>query len=365
MLQIGIVGLPNVGKSTLFNALTRANAEVSNYPFCTIEANAAVVPVPDQRLAEVAALFGQEKQIPATIRFVDVAGLVRNAHRGEGLGNQFLGHLRESDALLHVVRCFSDPRVSHVDGTMDSMRDVATVETELILADLATVEKRLEKSRRAAKSGDHEAAEVVHYLDHVRNSLNEAQPARRIAADPHLATVLADLFLLTAKPVLYVANVGESQDAEATAAAAALASHADSEGIPLLQLPARLASDIAELPADEAEFFAAEMGLDQSVLDQIVRASYELLEVVTFFTAVGKEARAWTVQRGTPAHTAAGKIHSDMEEGFIKAEVVSFDSLMACGSWHAAREQGLLGVKGKDYHLQDGDVVHFLFKAGG
>jgi hypothetical protein len=359
MLQIGIIGLPNVGKSTLFNALTHARAEVSNYPFTTIDRNEAVVPVRDERLDVVAQMFKQEKRVPTAIKFVDIAGLVKGAHRGEGLGNQFLAHIREVDAVLHLVRCFESPTVAHVEGDVDPVRDAETVKLELIMKDIETVERRTEKSQRGARVGDKKALEEIAPLSRIKAHLSANQPVRTMAVDDETTPLLSELFLLTAKPVLYGANVSETPSLLEQSMLETLEAWAQERQAKLITISAKIAADLAELPDEEAKEFARELGLDQTALEQVVRASYELLDVITFFTAVGKEASSWTVPRHTPAPKAAGKIHSDFERGFIRAEVCAFSDLVSTGSWQAAHEKGLTRVRGKDYLVQDGDVIHF------
>jgi hypothetical protein len=372
MLQIGIIGLPNVGKSTLFNALTRAHAEVSNYPFTTIDRNEAVVPVRDERLDVVAATFKQEKKVPTAVKFVDIAGLVKGAHRGEGLGNQFLSHIREVDAVLHLVRCFESATVAHVEGDVDPVRDAETVELELMMKDMETVERRIEKAQRSARVGDKKSLEEIATLNRIQAHLSAMQPARTLKMDDEISALLSELFLLTIKPVLYCANVSENPSLREQSTLETLASWAQartttvshpsspiSHPSSLITISAKIAADLSELSDEEAAEFAHELGLDQTALEQVVRASYELLDVITFFTAVGKEASSWTVQRNTPAPKAAGKIHSAFEQGFIRAEVCAFSDLTASGSWQAAHDKGLVRVRGKDYLVQDGDVIHF------
>jgi hypothetical protein len=361
MLQIGIIGLPNVGKSTLFNALTRAHAEVSNYPFTTIDRNEAIVPVRDERLDVVAEMFHQEKKVPTTIKFVDIAGLVKGAHRGEGLGNQFLAHIREVDAVLHLVRLFQSPTVAHVEGNVDPVRDVETVELELVMKDIETVERRIEKSQRGARVGDKKAVEEIEALHRIKAHLSATQPIRTMKTDDETSALLSELFLLTAKPVLYCANVSEEPSLLEQSMLETLESWAQERQAKLITISAKIAADLTEFEESEAQALASELGLDQTALEKVVRASYELLDVVTFFTAVGKEASSWTVSRDTPAPKAAGKIHSDFESGFIRAEVCAFSDLAACGSWHTAHDKGLARVRGKDYLVQDGDVIHFRF----
>jgi GTP-binding protein YchF len=363
MLQVGIVGLPNVGKSTVFNALSQGGAKVSNFPFCTVEPNRAVVPVPDPRLDRLAAIFDQQQLVPAAIAFVDVAGLVRGASRGEGLGNQFLGHLREVDALLHVVRCFVDERIAHVEGSVDPARDAATVDLELALADLATVARRAEKAAAAAKAHDRDALRQAPALQALRDHLDAGGQARTLSLGEHVADLLAELHLLTAKPVCFIANVGEDPSPESEAWVAALSAYAEQQGSPVLRLSARLEAELGELPPDERGDFVEALGVDASGLERVVRASYQMLDLVTFFTGVGKELRAWAVAAGTPARVAAGRIHSDMAQGFVRAEVIGYEALIEAGSWAAAHDRGLLRTEGKDYPIAEGDVVYFRFHA--
>jgi GTP-binding protein YchF len=354
MLTVGIVGLPNVGKSTVFNALCSGGAKVSSYAFCTIEPNRAVVSVPDPRLETVARIFGQEKMVPASIEFVDIAGLVKGASKGEGLGNQFLAAIREVDAILHVVRCFEHAEVAHVEGDIDPARDVGIVETELILADLAAVERRRERIAEAVKGRAKEALEEAAALAALAAHLGAAQPARTLANREHLA---AQLFLLTDKPQVYLANCGEGEQACAACAEILLPRVSG----PVIAAPGKLEADLAEMPDDERAQFAAELALPESGLSRVIRACYQLLDLVTFFTGVGAEARAWAVPRGTTAVEAAGRIHTDMARGFIRAEVIAFDELAKLGSWQEAHKAGRVRSEGRDYVIQEGEVVLVRF----
>lgn len=358
-VQCGIVGLPNVGKSTLFNALTRAGAAVENRPFCTVDPNRAVTPVPDARLDRLVALYQPEKVRPATLEFVDIAGLVEGASRGEGLGNAFLAQIREVDAVVHVVRCFADPAVSHQYGDVDPVRDVEVVRAELLLKDLESVERRLEKTAHAAKVGMKEARAQVPLLERVRDELAAGRaPA---AGDEASAALLGELFLLSVKPVVYVANVAEG-DAGA-GAIEALRELAASRGEPVVVVAARTETELAELSDEDAALFREELGVEAGSLAALIRAVYDQLHLVTFFTVVGTEIGAWPIPAGTPAARAAGRIHSDMEAGFIRAEVVPFDVLSEVGSEAAARDRGALSIQGRDYVVQDGDVMRFKFRA--
>lgn len=362
-LEVGIVGLPNVGKSTLFNAITKAGAEAANYPFCTIEPNVGVVDVPDARLDKLTEMYKPKRTMPAAMRFVDIAGLVQGAAQGEGLGNKFLSHIRQVDAVAQVVRCFADDNITHVAGSIDPVRDIEIINTELCLADLETVEKRLERVQKMIKSGDKKALAELEILKQVQQTLSDGQPARRVVKDEETADVLRELFLLTLKPTLFVANVSEAEaaDAGSNPHVARVREYAAREGAEVIIVSAKVESEIAELPDEEAKEFLADLGLAESGLDKLIRASFSLLGLMTFFTAGEPEVRAWTIVRGTKAPQAAGKIHSDIERGFIRAEIVSYNDLIANGSHAAAKEKGLVRLEGKDYIMQDGDVTYFRF----
>ncbi len=365
MLALGIVGLPNVGKSTLFNALTSAQALVANYPFATIEPNTGVVEVPDERLQQLAALVHPQRIVPATVQFVDIAGLVKGAAQGEGLGNQFLANIRNVDAVVHVVRCFADPDVQHVMGDVDPVRDRGVIATELALADLAAVEKRLDKARRAAKSADPQAQIEYRLLERLADALGRGQPARAVQPADDEAVIFRGFGLLTAKPVLYAANVAEDELAAGNPAVDALraAIAADAEPAEVIVFSARVEMELAELPpADRAEFLAA-LGVGESGLDRLARAAYHLLGLQSYFTAGEKEVRAWTIRRGARAPEAAGVIHSDFEQGFIRAETVAFADFVRTAGWKGAREEGLARAEGRDYVVQDGDVMLFRFSS--
>ena len=362
-MKLGIVGLPNVGKSTLFNALTNAGAQSANYPFCTIEPNVGVVAVPDSRLDDLAKMYNPELYTPAVIEFVDIAGLVKGASKGEGLGNKFLSHIREVDAIIHVVRCFENPDIIHVDGNINPVRDLETINLELIFSDMEILERRIDNVKKAMK-GDKTLAPKVELYERVMKALEEGKTARSLDYTEEEAEFLSEVALLTIKPVIYAANISEddigsdlSQN-EFYTSVCELAAAERSEVIPVC---AGIEAEIAELDPEEKEMFLSDLGITESGLDRLIKASYSLLGLISYLTAGPKEVRAWTIKRGTKAPQAAGKIHSDFEKGFIRAEIVSFDDLMACGSMTVAKDKGLVRSEGKEYVIQDGDVVLFRF----
>jgi GTP-binding protein YchF len=364
MLRAGIVGLPNVGKSTLFNALTAQSAALAaNYPFATIEPNVGVVPVPDERLEPLAELVKTKQIVPATVEFVDIAGLVRGASKGEGLGNQFLANIRETDTVVQVVRCFESEEIVHVEGSVDPRRDIETIQIELALADLASVERRRERAQKTAKSGDKQARAEIEVLDKIQPVLEDGKPARTVELTKEERAVARSFFLLTTKPTIYAANVDEATlaDSEENQHVRTVREIAQSEGAECVVICAQLEAELVDLPPDERRDYLEALGVKGSGVDSLIKSAYRLLGLMSFLTAGEKEVRAWTIPVGTRAPQAAGVIHSDIERGFIRAEIISYDALLRAGSMAAAREQGILRLEGKDYVMQEGDVVNFRF----
>lgn len=364
MLRAGIVGLPNVGKSTLFNALTaQSSALAANYPFATIEPNVGVVGVPDERLEPLARLVKTQKIVPATVEFLDIAGLVRGASKGEGLGNQFLANIRETDTVVQVVRCFEDENIVHVEGAIDPVRDIETIQIELALADLATAERRREKAQKNLKGGDKAARQELDVLDKIQPALEAGRSARTVTLTDDERAIARNFFLLTTKPTIYAANVEESAltNIDDNPRVQAVREIAANEAAECVVICAQLEADLVALPPEERLDYLKSLNVSTSGVDQLIKSAYHLLGLMSFLTAGEKEVRAWTIPQGTRAQTAAGTIHSDIERGFIRAEIVSYDELMAAGSYTAAREKGLLRLEGKDYIMQEGDVVHFRF----
>lgn len=363
-MKLGIVGLPNVGKSTLFNAITQAGAESANYPFCTIEPNIGVVNVPDKRLDVLEKMYSSRKKVFASIEFYDIAGLVKGASQGEGLGNKFLSHIREVASIIHVVRCFDDPNVVHVDGTVDPVRDIETINLELIFSDIEVLDRRIEKSIKLARSGDKKAKEELAFMERIKAHLESGKPVRTLEMNEEEKDLVESFFLLTSKPVLYAANISEDDLVSGNINndfVKKVKAHAATENSEVVVICAKLEEEVSSLEEEEKLELLKEYGLEETGLDKMIQASYHLLGLMSFLTAGIQEVRAWTINRGTKAPQAAGKIHSDIERGFIRAEIISYDKLVECGSEAVAKEKGFYRLEGKEYVMQDGDVVNFRF----
>lgn len=360
-MKLGVVGLPNVGKSTLFNALTKNKIPSENYPFCTIEPNVGIVAVPDERLEVLGKIYNTKKITPAVIEFVDIAGLVKGASEGEGLGNKFLSHIRQVDAIVHVVRCFENANITHVDGSVDPIRDIEVINMELILSDLESVNKRLEKSEKLYKGGNKSFQTEVEVLYKLKDLFDQEKPARAGVWTSEEQEIVNELFLITSKPIIYIANIGDTVSEQEKAYVYKVQKYAEQEGSEVIPLCARLEEELSDLPDDERKLFMEEFGLSSTGLDKLVVAGYRLLGLISYLTAGEKEVRAWTITKGTKAPGAAGKIHTDFEKGFIKAEVITYNDLVECGGYLPAKEKGKVRIEGKDYVVQDGDVMLFRF----